>query len=71
MPFRRALRELGLAYEKLAQEMGCQFVNLFGAVPLETMTKDGVHPDVKGNEAIANRLLPALSRLAGIERKWE
>ncbi|MBL8207482.1 MAG: SGNH/GDSL hydrolase family protein [Blastocatellia bacterium] len=65
------LRELGLAYEKLAQETGCQFVNLFGVIPAESLTKDGVHPDVRGNEAIANKLLPALSRLAGIGMKWK
>lgn len=63
------LPELGLAYEKLAQEMGCQFVGLFGGVPAESLTKDGVLPDAKGNEAIANKLLPAMLRLAGIEMK--
>ncbi len=63
------LRELGLAYEKLAQEMGCQFVNLFGTIPAESLTKDGVHPDVKGNEAIAQKMLPAMLRLAGLETK--
>ena len=63
------LRELGSAYEKLAQETGCQFVNLFGVVPIEALTKDGVHPDANGNQAIADKLRPALLRLAGIGSK--
>lgn len=57
------LRELGIAYETLAQELRCEFVALYGVVPAESLTKDGVHPDPNGNEAIAARLLPAMLRL--------
>ena len=56
------LKALGAAFEALAKEKQCEFVSLFGAVPEETMRKDGVHPDAAGNAAIAKvmqgRLLP-------------
>ena len=56
------LKALGAAFEALAKEKQCDFVSLFGAVPEETMTKDGVHPDAAGHAAmakvIAGRLLP-------------
>jgi acyl-CoA thioesterase-1 len=47
------LVELGEAFAKLAKEMGCEFVSLYGAVPESALAKDGVHPDVAGNAAIA------------------
>src|SRR5262249_41844329 len=47
------LKELNAAYEKLAAETNCDFVSLYGVVPEGSMTKDGVHPDVAGNAAIA------------------
>jgi acyl-CoA thioesterase-1 len=56
------LRELGEAYAKLATELKCEFVSLFGVVPEGSMTKDGVHPDGVGNAAIAKTLLPKLRR---------
>jgi acyl-CoA thioesterase I len=59
------LRELGAAFEKLAMESGCEFVSLYGVVPAESLTRDGVHPDTAGNEAIARVLLPVL--LSGTE----
>ncbi len=55
------LRELGDAFAALAKETGCDFVSLFGAVPEGSMTKDGVHPDPAGNEAIARVILPKLT----------
>ncbi|HQR32342.1 MAG TPA: family 16 glycosylhydrolase [Blastocatellia bacterium] len=57
------LRDLGIAYETLAHELRCAFVSLYGVIPAESLNKDGVHPDPKGNEAIATRLLPAMLRL--------
>jgi len=54
------LRELGDAFAKLAKELDCDFVNLFGVVPESSMTKDGVHPDPAGNVAIARVMLPKL-----------
>ena len=38
------LRELGAAYVGLAAELGCACVSLYGVVPPETLTVDGVHP---------------------------
>jgi len=58
------LRELGAAYEKLAKEMNCSFVSLYGVVPPESLSKDGVHPDGAGNEAMAKVLLPKALELA-------
>jgi len=56
------LKALGAAFEALAKEKQCDFVSLFGAVPEETLTKDGVHPDATGHAAMAKvlkgRLLP-------------
>lgn len=54
------LREQGDAFAKLAKELGCDFTSLFGVVLDASLTKDGVHPDVAGNEAIARALLPVL-----------
>ena len=54
------LREQGDAFAKLAKELGCDFTSLFGVVPDSSHTKDGVHPDATGNEAIARALLPVL-----------
>ena len=60
------LRELGVAFEKLAQDLNCDFVPLFGAVPESCLAKDGVHPDSQGNRVIASILLPKL--LGGTEQ---
>ena len=54
------LKDMGTAFEKLAQETHCDFVSLFGVVPETSLTKDGVHPDVAGNVAIAAALKPNL-----------
>lgn len=50
------LKELGAAFEKLAQEEKCDFVSLFGVVPDTSLTKDGVHPDAAGNVPIAQTI---------------
>ncbi len=55
------LVEQGAAFAKLAKELNCDFVSLFGVVPESTLLKDGVHPDVAGNAAIARTILPKLS----------
>lgn len=57
------LRELGAAFEKLAAEMRCSFVSLFGVVPGSSLLKDGVHPDGSGNTAIAQVMGPRLKAL--------
>ncbi len=54
------LKDLNEAFKKLAQEHDCEFVSLFGAVPDECLLRDGVHPDGKGNEAIADVIYKAL-----------
>jgi len=54
------LKELGTAFEKLAQETKCDYVSLFGSVPESSLTKDGVHPDGTGNAAIAEVMKKAL-----------
>lgn len=51
------LKALGAAFESLAKETQCGFVGLFGVVPEDTMTRDGVHPDAAGNAAIARAIL--------------
>jgi acyl-CoA thioesterase-1 len=55
------LRELGAAFAALATELHCEFVSLYGIIPDTSLTKDGVHPDAPGNEAIARALLPKLT----------
>jgi acyl-CoA thioesterase-1 len=54
------LVELGAAFEKLAKETGAEFVSLYGVVPESALAKDGVHPDVEGNAAIAKVMLAEL-----------
>jgi acyl-CoA thioesterase I len=54
------LQELNAAFAKLAQELHCSFVSLYGVVPPETLTQDGVHPDAAGNEPIARLMLSKL-----------
>lgn len=57
------LKELNEAFKQLAQETSCDFVSLFGIVPDNSLQRDGVHPDAKGNEAIAKVILEALTLL--------
>lgn len=54
------LRELGAAFAKLAKELDCDFISLFGVVPETSLQTDGVHPDVAGNVAIARVMLSKL-----------
>ncbi|MEA3212270.1 MAG: acyl-CoA thioesterase [Chthoniobacter sp.] len=54
------VRELGTAFAGLAKELKCDFVSLYGVVPEASLTRDGVHPDGAGNEAIAHTMLPKL-----------
>ncbi len=49
---------LGRAFEKIAQQERCDFVNLFGCVPEASMTKDGVHPDATGHTELAKVIQP-------------
>jgi acyl-CoA thioesterase I len=60
------LRELGDGFAALAKESHCEFVSLYGVVPEGSLTKDGVHPDVVGNEAIAKVML---SKVLGVGRE--
>ncbi|RBP43700.1 acyl-CoA thioesterase-1 [Roseimicrobium gellanilyticum] len=57
------LVELGAAFEKQAKEMNAEFVTLYGVVPANALTKDGVHPDVSGNAAIAEVMLAKLMEM--------
>jgi acyl-CoA thioesterase-1 len=54
------LKDLGAAYAKLAEELHCGFVSLYGVIPTSSLMRDGVHPDAAGNEEIAKTLLPKL-----------
>ena len=54
------LRELGAVFAKLAKELDCDFISLFGVVPETSLQTDGVHPDVAGNAAIAHVMLSKL-----------
>lgn len=54
------LRELGEMMRGLAQKKDCAFVSLYGVLPDDTLTKDGVHPDPRGNAAIARVIGEAL-----------
>ena len=50
------LRDIGDAFAKLAEELHCDFISLFGTIPEASMAKDGVHPDPAGNAAIAGAI---------------
>ncbi|CAN5859942.1 arylesterase [soil metagenome] len=50
------LKEEGAAFEKLGIELQADYISLFGVVSEASLLKDGVHPDVAGNEAIAKVL---------------
>jgi len=52
--------ELGEAFHSLALEEGCRFVSLYGAVPPECLSVDGVHPDSRGHRHIADIMLPTI-----------
>ena len=54
------LRELGAAFETLAKQSGCNFTSLYGVIPDTSLSKDGVHPDAAGNEAIVKVILPRI-----------
>lgn len=54
------LQELNTAFEKLAKELRCDYLSLYGIIPAASLTADGVHPDVAGNEAIAKAVSPLL-----------
>lgn len=56
------LRELETAYTALAAAQRCDFVSLYGVIPNESLTRDGVHPDAAGNNAITHVMLPAIQR---------
>lgn len=56
------LRELGDAFSALAKELRCDFASLFGTIPDDSLTKDGVHPDAEGNAAIARTITAGLPR---------
>jgi acyl-CoA thioesterase-1 len=56
------LRELGAGFAALAKEVKAEYFSQYGIVPEASLGKDGVHPDVAGNEAMAKVLLPVLLR---------
>lgn len=49
------------AIESLAQTRNCAFVALDGVVPPASLSRDGVHPDASGNDAIARVMREAIS----------
>jgi len=55
--------DLGKAFAQLAKDQQCQYVSWFGVVAAENLTKDGVHPDMAGNAAIAKVMLQTLAAL--------
>jgi acyl-CoA thioesterase I len=55
------LKELGAAFESLAKDQHCDFLTLFGAIPAESLAKDGVHPNAAGHAAIATLIGAKLS----------
>lgn len=57
------LIELGGAFAGLASEMHYEYLSLFGVVPDESLLKDGVHPDLAGNEAIAKKMAAKLREM--------
>jgi len=61
------LRDLNAAYEKLAWELSCYFVSLYGVIPPASLTVDGVHPDAEGNRPIAAKMLEALEKIDGLK----
>lgn len=57
------LRNLADAYRALSEKHNTRFATLHGILPPETLAKDGVHPDARGNDLIAAALLPDLLKL--------
>ena len=47
------IKKLNAAFKALAAELNTEFLSMHGVVPGESMSKDGVHPDVKGEMLIA------------------
>lgn len=62
------LRELGVAYLELGGRLKLDVASVYGVVPQETLTRDGVHPDAKGNRALADALRPKLEKLVARPR---
>jgi acyl-CoA thioesterase I len=54
------LKDLNAAFQELAKETNGEFLSLFGAVPEDSLLRDGVHPDPKGHATLAEKILPAL-----------
>lgn len=61
------LKSLAVAYAKLAQETKCAFASAYGVIADEHFSKGGLLPDENGHIALANALLPALLKAAGVE----
>lgn len=61
------LVELGAGFEALAKELSCQYVSLHGVVPESSLGKDGVHPDVSGNAAIAKVMAEKLLEMTPVK----
>lgn len=62
------LQQLNEAFGKLAREKSCIFVSLYGLVLEESLRRDGVHPDAKGNEAIAKVIEAALMPTENLDK---
>jgi acyl-CoA thioesterase-1 len=51
------------AFKDLAARENCGFIDLYGLIPLSSLTVDGVHPDAAGHAAIAAFVQPTLDAL--------
>ena len=58
------LKDLGTAFAALAKEKNADYLSLFGTVPEENLTKDGVHPDAAGNAALAKVIGKSLMEIS-------
>ncbi len=56
----RRLPEIDAAFETEAKESGSPYVRLYGLLPDRTLARDGIHPDARGNDVIAEAVLRAL-----------
>jgi lysophospholipase L1-like esterase/ribosomal protein L21E len=59
------VRELNAAFAELAKKRQLPFISLNGVVPSASLSRDGVHPDAAGNDAITRTLLPVLLKTCG------
>lgn len=57
------LEGFGVSAKALSEKEKTAFVNLYGVLPNESLTTDGVHPGATGHAAIADALWPVLKTI--------